>query len=190
MRAIKATDEFRVIRQQSAARLEYCRKQWRGNFERSSRFVAGLTGLEFTGRRYRVLIMHPGIAEGSNHGSGVIRWGGREAFPNYTSVYLWHEILHDFLPRTDLGHVLVQFATDDGLRHHLNGGSPCSDYVGHENLRALSAALTPDWLRYRRATSRGILELHARLQSAPAVARSARAEAPVTRQAVPNARAR
>lgn len=63
-------------------------------------------------------------------------WGGLEMWPNYTTIYVWHEIFHSILPgqglkTTDLDHALIQLITDNELNARLNGFSypPFDDIV-------------------------------------------------------------
>ena len=37
--------------------------------------------------------------------------GHQEMWPHYATMYLWHEILHDFFPLDKLSHALILFLT-------------------------------------------------------------------------------
>ena len=160
--AVQATPEFRVVREQSERRRAFCEAEWEADRERSERFVRELTGLTPRGD-YRVVVLHPALSGGENMGHQVIRWGGREDWPHYTTVYMWHEVLHDALPRDDLGHVLVQLATDHELRCFLDPGADRNAYVGHAFLADLTRRVMPHWERYRRERRGDLRALYAQL---------------------------
>ncbi len=93
----------------------------------------------------------------------VIGWGHHEEWPNYTTVYLWHEILHSYLGYSELEHTLIQLVTDNELRVQLNGGS-YPPFVGHENLNPLTEKLFPYWKKYLQKDNKNIYELKEKLE--------------------------
>ena len=50
-----------------------------------------------------------------------ILWGHKEEYENYTTIYLWHEILHTYFDKTDISHAIIQLITDCELQNRLNG---------------------------------------------------------------------
>jgi hypothetical protein len=160
--ALRRTPEFAAVRAQTRQRRLACEAQWKADGARAEAFVRTITGIS-TRAAYEVYVFHPAMGEGSNRGQRRIFWGGREDWPHYTTVYMWHEILHDHLPKDDLGHVLVQLATDQALRCHLDPGADRTAYVGHADLATLQDAVQPHWKRYLARRDRSILALYREL---------------------------
>lgn len=137
---------FKFLLKQTQDYLIFCKKQWDTNYSVSSQIVQSLTGFDLN-KEIKVYITHPSLKNGVYFGDNAIGWGHHEDFPNYTTVYLWHEILHSYLGYSDLDHSLVQFITDEELRTKLNGGS-YPPFVGHEELNPLMEKILPYWKRY------------------------------------------
>lgn len=149
------TPEYQRVRQQTKDFLQKCQSQWEQNYVKSAEIIRTITGVDLN-KSITVYIYHPSLNTGSYYAQGnIINWGHEDIWPNYTSVYLWHEIMHSYLGNSDVEHAVIQLLTDNELRVKLNGGSygnpdlPLTQrYEGHPNLFPLMNKLLPDWQRY------------------------------------------
>lgn len=82
----------------------------------------------------------------------------RGKFDHYDVVYLWHEVLHSYLPTTDIAHCLIQFMTDNGLRQLLNPKEEEFPLVGHPYLNPLMEKIYPYWKEYLKRPKRDIFQ--------------------------------
>ena len=76
-----------------------------------------------------------------------IGWGSWGHFQNYTTVYLWHEILHLIMELEDVSHAVNQMATDNELRIRLNKTS-YPPLEGHDWLKPIMKKILPKWGDY------------------------------------------
>ena len=88
----------------------------------------------------------------------MIAWGHNEDWPNYATVYLWHEILHSYLGYSEKEHALIELIADEELRIQLNGGKYPPFVVGHKNLEKMKKKLLPQWRKYLKLKNRNIRE--------------------------------
>jgi hypothetical protein len=84
-------------------------------------------------------------------------------------VYLWHEILHSYLPKDPISHCLIQLITDNGIRVLLNKEEQLFPLIGHPALSTLMEAIYPKWEEYLKNSNRNIFELLSDLQSDPSI---------------------
>jgi hypothetical protein len=148
---------FPVILKQTAKALADVRNEWEHNFFRSSELLAELTGLKLD-RHFSVYLTHPATPQGFNDLRGNIFWTYRLDFPNYNTVYLWHEIMHYYIDREQkysniLRHSIVELLSDVELRQRLNGGSYLP-LVGHPYLQEAETKLLPSWETYVKQKSK------------------------------------
>jgi len=118
-----------------------------------------MTGLELGGR-YTVYLTHPSLRNGNYIGRKKITWGHNEDWPNFSTVYLWHEVLHSKLHDNgadEIGHSIIELATDEELRNRLNGGS-YPPWEGHLELAETKEKMFPYWREYLLSSKRRILE--------------------------------
>jgi hypothetical protein len=128
--------------------------EWEANRSRTQSIMQDLTGLPLDGE-LTVSITHPAIAQGRTYtDSGLILWSNQNDFPNYNTIYLWHETLHNVIaPRMvgedsfDVAHAVIELLTDDELQTRLNGGS-YPPLIGHEDLKKGEEYLMPSWRDY------------------------------------------
>jgi hypothetical protein len=128
--------------------------EWDANFQKSLGIISDLTGLSF-GKSFPVYITHPCQAAGHNN-YGKIFCTYRNDFPNYNTVYMWHEILHSYITFEDKGdyaaaerapHAVIQLVADNELRVRLNGGN-YPPFEGHPYLNSTVDVLLPSWRAY------------------------------------------
>jgi hypothetical protein len=110
--------------------------EWDKNYLVTSAHMQQTTRLKFE-KAIEVYIIHPDVGQGRyNSVSKTIGWGHRSPWPNYSTVYLWHEILHSYLESNQKTHALIELITDDDLRCFLNKCSyPPFTEEGHDYLR-------------------------------------------------------
>lgn len=160
---VRETREFREVLNETTLRKEFCQKQWENNLFNSKQIIQEMTGLNVAGT-YTVYVGYPGLAGGSNFGDNEIHWGGHEDWLNYTTVYIWHEILHSQIPgsqvpKAGLDHALIQLISDNELRERLNNLSDTyPPFEGHDGLISLETKILPYWKDYLKNPQKGIFE--------------------------------
>lgn len=143
IKVTKESDYYPIFKNETEENLLEIKNEWNLSLDRCLPIMEELTGFNFS-KKFDVFITHPDVGNGTNWGNGLISFGfsGR-AWPNYTTVYLWHEILHDYFPRDDdLYHAIIQLITDNELRIRLNEGF-YPPFEGHKNLEKLMYDLFP-----------------------------------------------
>lgn len=144
---LKQSKEFKVILRQTEAYREFCEKEWSSNYEQASKIIQDLTQFDLE-NKFTILITHPSLRNGRNLKGNKIVWGHAEDWPNYTLVYLWHEILHAYMGRSETEHALIQLVTDYELRRQLGGPEYPPFTVGHDYLQKTEEAIYPHWQKY------------------------------------------
>jgi len=140
---LRISNEFKILYEQTKEYLNFVKNQWESNYEKTSKIMTELTGLKFD-KIFTAYITHPGLRNGCNLGDNLIAWGHKEEFPNYTTVYLWHEVLHSYFKRDDINHAIIQLLTDNELRVRLNGGI-YPPFQGHKEFLPIMKKLLPSW---------------------------------------------
>lgn len=131
--------------------------EWLKNFDRSSREVFHLTGVQIEGT-FNIYITHPAVRNGTNLGNNEISWGSWGDWENYSTIYLWHEILHNTLKeKSNIEHCVIQFVADHELRKRLSK-IEYPPYIGHQRLLPSMKLLQEDWNNYISTENRNIIE--------------------------------
>ncbi|MBX9686476.1 MAG: hypothetical protein K2X27_07225, partial [Candidatus Obscuribacterales bacterium] len=125
---------FLELQKETMQALDLIRAEWEKNQLKTHDIMSDLSGLELKGD-HKVVVTHPALHQGINS-NGIICWTNRNDWPNYNTIYIWHEILHSFLPCGDIEHAVIQFLSDNELRVRLNGGS-YPPFEGHPELLEL-----------------------------------------------------
>jgi len=88
----------------------------------------------------------------------TIVWGHPEEWPNYSTVYLCHEIMHILtnLDPSDITHAVIELMTDNELRIRLNNKGKYFQYPGHKHLRKLEKNILPEWKKYLKKPEKNI----------------------------------
>jgi hypothetical protein len=158
----KNTPQYSIILSQALDRLNECEKQWQKNYHASLDFMSELTSLPFH-RSFTVFVSHPEVSSGCYLGNRVICWGGAERERNYTTVYLWHEILHSYLTeKTLLSHALIEMSADVELMRRLNGQG-AQLWPGHNELKPMRKLIEADWNEFTRLQNETVLDFYWRL---------------------------
>jgi len=151
----KKTKAYPILLQQTQKYLEGVEEQWKRNFEKTYQIMTDLTNLHFEGN-YTVYITHPGLANGLSLGNNIIEWGGAEVEKNWSTFYLWHEIMHTYL-HGGIEHAILQFVTDCELRKHLNN-TVYPPFLGHKHLMSLMKDIYPYWMDYLHSEEKDIMQ--------------------------------
>ena len=160
----KSSVQYKKILKQTQKYSQFCKRQWDKNYPTTSEIMKAITGFKFN-KTFKVYVTHPSLRNGSYPGDNVIEWGHHEDWPNYATVYLWHEILHSYFGRTDVDHAIIQLITDEELRIRLNGGK-YPPFAGHKNLILITKKILPYWKKYLRAGRSDILKFTQEMKKA------------------------
>ncbi|TSA55743.1 hypothetical protein D4R42_05055 [bacterium] len=160
---LKKNKYYKKILIQTKDYLDFCGKQWDGNYQYTSKIIKELTGFNLN-KKFTVYITHENLKNGCFIENDKIAWGHNEDWPNYSTVYLWHEILHSYFKSTnvkfsnkDIEHSIIQLITDNELRIRLNDGQ-YPPFKGHPKLFPLMKKILPYWKKYLRSEKKNILE--------------------------------
>ncbi|MBN2042465.1 MAG: hypothetical protein JW754_01520 [Candidatus Aenigmarchaeota archaeon] len=140
---IKKSSEFSTIRDQVSRYIDFLVDQWKRNGEMATDTVRELTGLPMNDE-YTVFVTHPNLCNGIYLGDKKIAWGHAEDWPNYSTVYLTHEALHDTIGWDDPDHSIIQLIADNELRVRMNGGE-YPPLLGHPGLVPMMEKMLPAW---------------------------------------------
>lgn len=157
---VKQTPQFKAILERTLARKAYCEKQWENNLAFTHKAIKDMTGIDPKGK-FTIFIGYPGLQGGRNYGEKTIAWGGLESWPNYSTIYIWHEILHSIIPGpelrpTDLDHALIQLIAENELKARLNKSS-YPPFEGHDSLVSIETKILPFWKDYLENPKKDIL---------------------------------
>jgi hypothetical protein len=137
---------FKKLREETEHYRSICEKQWERNRERTTKIVHALTGFDLN-RSFSVCLTHPSLKNGRMLDDNHLAWGHHEEWKSYTTVYLWHEVLHAYLDRSETAHALIELIADNELRTQLNGGA-YPPFTGHPHLFPIMERVLPAWKRY------------------------------------------
>lgn len=150
---IKQSPAFRLLILQTQSYLHFCEEQWLKNYPIASAFIEDITGLKLD-KDIDVYVTHPNLRNGDCLVKyNIIEWGHHEDWPNYQTVYLWHEVLHSYVETnyatigyhdgiSDFVEGIAESMTDEMLRSKLNN-EPYEPFVGREELISFKRKLLP-----------------------------------------------
>ena len=156
-------DEFKVLREETLASVNLCKNNWNKNYETMEKYITEI-GINISGE-FTIWLVHPTVAAGMYMRNNNICWSHQTYWPNYNTVYLWHEILHSFFGRTDYEHTLIELITDDHMRYLLNG-TKYPPFEGHDRLADFKKEALPIWKKYLESEDKNIKSLVAEFKSA------------------------
>lgn len=158
LKQLSSSKEFKKIYSQTEKYLKFCEKQWDKNCEITEQIIKELTGFRLN-KNFIIYITHPSLRNGRSIGKNRITWGHNEDWPNYATVYLWHEILHSYFEYSDLNHAVIELITDEELRSRLNDNK-YPPFIGHKRLENIKKKLLPRWRKYLKSNKKSILKFH------------------------------
>ncbi len=151
---IKKSKYYKKIFLQTQRYLKFCKRQWSKNHTMAIKLLNELTDFDFN-KTFIVYITHPSLKNGRYLGDNRIVWGHKEEWPNYTTVYLCHEMLHSYFDHTPISHSIIELISDEELRARLNKGK-YPPFIGHNSLVKLKNKILPYWKKYVKKGSKDI----------------------------------
>jgi hypothetical protein len=158
---LRANKHYQRILSHTEKYLAYCEDQWNYNYPATNRIISEITGFRLK-KNFTIFITHPSLKNGKYLGNNQIAWGHNEDWSNYTTVYLWHEIMHSYFDTKQLDHVIISFVTDEELRIKLNGGK-YPPFMTHKYLHPMMKKSLHLWEKYLKSESKDILNFKAQL---------------------------
>jgi hypothetical protein len=134
--------QFAAVLQETEQARERVVAEWENNRSRTAAEIADLLGFEVLGN-WKVFITPPSLRSGMNTGRGIL-WTYRLDWPNYNTVYLWHEVLHSLFGTSHMEHAVIELIADHELRRRLNGDE-YPPWHGHIHLDKERRRLLPAW---------------------------------------------
>ena len=161
------TDEFKQLYKETVEYMDKLEEEWKSKKDEILKTLYDISRVNVPKETFNIYVVHPRkIYGGRNMGNNNIAWGHWDEWPNYTMVYLMHEVYHSVLGKGDIPHSIIQLATDNELRIRLNKGGEyfkCKgNNVGHRRLREIEKKLLPDWGEFLKSTET-ILEFEKRM---------------------------
>jgi len=143
-RLIKETEKYR----------NWLEKEWGKKEGKALNELEKIIKIPLPKKKISVYVTHPKLKNGMAINKTTIVWGHKEDWPNYSIIYLCHEILHTILwdYASDITHAIIELATDQELRTRLTGRGEYFKEgkfnVGHTDLRKFIERLLPRWRKY------------------------------------------
>lgn len=137
-------------------------EEWKRNYEKSSALMKDITGFDLS-LTFHVYILNPANHIGRSIGNGLVAWGAPDEFPQYTTIYIWHEILHYYMKFNKISHSIIELATDNELRVRMNGGM-MEPLIGHDYLTDVRKILfDSDWNEYLKNKNTNLIEFQEKM---------------------------
>ena len=153
---IKKSKEFYNILLQTSSYAKFCENQWIKKFNYTEKIIGNLSGIVLN-KNFDIYITHPNLKNGELFENNIIGWGHHEEWKNYTTIYVWHEIMHAYIPQTKVGHAVIQLLIDNELKTLLNGGT-YPPFIGHKDLFKIMNKLLPYWEIYKKSKNKNIIK--------------------------------
>jgi hypothetical protein len=103
MKEMLTDSTFTPVLAETIKSVDQVRIEWEANMLRTNDMVREMTELKLE-KVVEVYLTHPKIKQGHATRYDYICWAYRLTWPNYNTVYLWHEALHLLLPGDDVEH--------------------------------------------------------------------------------------
>ncbi len=137
-------------------------EEWKRNYEKSSALMKDITGLDLS-LTINVYILNPANHIGRSLGNNTVAWGAPDEFHQYTTIYIWHEILHSYMKLNNISHSIIELATDNELRVRMNGGT-MEPLIGHDYLKDVRKILfDSDWNEYLNTKNTNLIEFQEKM---------------------------
>ena len=164
---ILESKEFKKFLEETEGYSQRLENEWNSKKEEVLKNLEEITGLKIINKKLNVdvFVVKPPLKGGfAVPYKKTIVWGHTEDWPNYSIVYLCHELLHIFTYKKykdpKLMHALIELATDNELRVRLNGGK-YPPFIGSPYLESIKRTIYPLWKQYlnKKLKLKNILEL-------------------------------
>jgi hypothetical protein len=171
---IYKTNEFKKIFREVKKYAVTIERQWNRDYEKSLLYLTDITKIDLSkiDKKINVYISHPKIWRGRSYPeNNVIAWSHPDEWKNYTTIYLWHEIMHHITASKSIAphlmHAIIELSCDNELRIKMNhGGKYFKENnipVGHKYLVGLDKKILPDWNKYLNDPSENIFQFEKRM---------------------------
>jgi len=167
--SVRTLETFQPVLAQTLAYRDFCGMQWRETYAVAKQYITETVGFELETGDFGIYITHPSLTNGYSMGDRRIGWGCSGSFGYYDAVYIWHEILHSYLPKDPISHCLIQLISDNGLRVVLNEEGQMIPLIGHPHLSPLMEKIYSRWEAYLQRSDRNIFKLLEELQAEEAI---------------------
>lgn len=155
---LSSSDEYNRLIDATKKYRDWLEREWNRKSTRVIRELSDIVRTELPVHPITVYVVEPTIRWGQyTRGHGIV-WGHDEEWNNYSMVYLSHEYLHSFLPKTNVAHAVIELATDNELRLRLNGNGKYFDIDTRSRLLGIEKELLSNWREYLRISSGDIKE--------------------------------
>lgn len=141
---------YKELKLDTQKALVNCKEDWDKNYEFTAKYIQNM-GINVDGT-FRIWLVHPDLADGSNIKNRNIIWSYRNSFPNYNAIYIWHEILHSYFSenfkiKKTIEESIIQLITDNEMKKVLNG-KDYPPFTGHDDTVNMMEAIYPDWKEF------------------------------------------
>jgi len=148
---LQSPESRRLVRETKQYR-EWLKEEWRKKEKKILKELKRIIRIPLPEKEISIYITHPKLKNGLTISPKIIVWGHKEEWPNYSVVYLCHEILHTMFwgDNSKITHAIIELATDQELRIRLNNSGKYFEFSTHKNLVNLEKKIFPDWKKYLR----------------------------------------
>jgi hypothetical protein len=156
---IKATETsfFGKILSQTYEYGKAIRNQWQKNYPTTLEIMKEVTGLPLN-KTFTVFITHPSLKNRLTlQNDNAILWGNHEEWDNFSTVYLWHEVMNTYLPQDDVSRAVLELLCENHLRVQLNGGDYPPLIDGTPDLKETKEKILADWKAFLHTENKDIL---------------------------------
>lgn len=137
----------------------YCNwleKEWQIKGNQALAELEQIIKIPLPKKKISVYVTHPKLKNGMAISPKIITWGHSEDWPNYSIVYLCHEIMHilnwNEKNNKTITHAIIELAIDNELRIRLNKkGKYFKERkfnVGHSRLQNIEKNIYSPWKKY------------------------------------------
>jgi len=150
---LKTPQSKQLIRETEKYR-NWLEEEWREKGGIALKELERIIRITLPDKTISIYVTHPKLRNGFTINPQTIAWGHKEDWPNYSIVYLCHEIMHTIFwdNKSKNSHAVIELATDNELRIRLNKKGKYFKEgkfdIGHDYLRKLEQKILPQWKNY------------------------------------------
>ncbi|MCL5733821.1 MAG: hypothetical protein M1334_04185 [Patescibacteria group bacterium] len=172
---IYKTPEFKKAVAETKKYLNYVKGQWEDNYGIAILHLTNITKIDLSkiNKEINIYISHPKLNRGRSYvENNAIAWSHREDWKNYSTVYLWHEIMHIITFNKSIApnlmHATIELSCDNELRIRLGGANKYFEEsgfpIGHRLLSGFERKIIPDWKEYLKNPKENIYQFEKRMR--------------------------
>lgn len=154
---INKSKEFEKLLKETKKYKNFVENQWKKNEKFVFDYIKNTLGLKIPNYTITVYIFHQNLFRGkTNFSTKSILWGHPEDWKNYSTIYIFHELLHMLIPQNiqikhnPMIHALIEIIADNDFKMRINKKIKKNDKykIGHPNLKNLRKSLIDKWEIY------------------------------------------